>query len=282
MRKKLLVIFAHFNPANRVLKNVTHYLSCVRELDMDVDIVFVSTSGLVSSDEHCIDKLVRKIILRENVGYDFYSYRTGLFESEFTSYDKLLFCNDSMLGPFADLNPQFLQISHDREHIWGLTPNMQGGSHLQSYFLVFDKQLARANSFLEFWESVKPLNDKKAVIESYEIGLGRHFSTEGYKSKACFDFQPGYLEMFLYSNKQLGIVKRALKLSLTGRLNQFNQINVTHYFWKHLIEQYRFPFIKKDLVLRNPENIDIREYEQVISRVFGYQRKDLYALLHPI
>jgi hypothetical protein len=43
--------------------------------------------------------------------------------------------------------------------------------------------------------------------------------------------------------------------SVANRLRGGQALNSTHYFWDTLVREFRFPFLKKDLLLRNPVGI---------------------------
>ena len=42
---------------------------------------------------------------------------------------------------------------------WGITDSSEINYHLQSYFLVFKKNVIQSNTFKIFWDGVKILND---------------------------------------------------------------------------------------------------------------------------
>jgi hypothetical protein len=47
----------------------------------------------------------------------------------------------------------------------GITDNDEFGRHLQTYFMVFRRQVIQAACFMDFWRSVLPLNDKQQVFQ---------------------------------------------------------------------------------------------------------------------
>ena len=73
---KKICIFAHFNKNNNLENYVIDYLNTLRNL-VD-EIIFVSTTDIKTDKMNILDSLVNKIIIKENRGYDFGSWREGL------------------------------------------------------------------------------------------------------------------------------------------------------------------------------------------------------------
>jgi len=49
-----------------------------------------------------------------------------------------------------------------------------------------------------------------------------------------------------------------------------NYVNVLQYHWDDLISNHNFPFLKKELIKRNPLNININHWSDVIHSVSNY------------
>lgn len=152
--------------------------------------------------------------------------------------DYILVTNDSLFGPVFPLAPIIgNMISKTGFDFWGLTENFQGGQHIESYFLLLSKKLFTAESF------------KKAFKQDYkkleQQPLSQILSTAGFTGVAYIPYEqldPGF----------------------DGK----NAQNTTHYYWDRLITQFHFPFISKELILQNPDNI------QSTSEVFSIIEKN--------
>ena len=71
-----ICIFAHFNKSNNLEEYVFDYLKTMKDL---VDqIIFVSSSQIEAENINLLNKIIDKIIIKENVGYDFGSWKEGL------------------------------------------------------------------------------------------------------------------------------------------------------------------------------------------------------------
>ena len=75
-------------------------------------------------DDECVCFLARR-----RGGYDFGSYRLGLAEAEsrgwLTSASHVLLCNDSVIGPFFDLESVILKMINVVAPVWGMTESYQ-------------------------------------------------------------------------------------------------------------------------------------------------------------
>ena len=74
---KSICIFAHFNKNNSLEDYVIDYLNAIKKLVDEV--IFVSASKINKDKKITLNKIVSKIIIKENEGYDFGSWKEGLF-----------------------------------------------------------------------------------------------------------------------------------------------------------------------------------------------------------
>ena len=86
-----ICIFAHFNKNNNLENYVINYLNTLRNL-VD-EIIFVSTTDIKTDKMNILDSLVNKIIIKENRGYDFGSWREGLlFKNNYQTIPEEIIC----------------------------------------------------------------------------------------------------------------------------------------------------------------------------------------------
>lgn len=244
-----LCFFSHYDKNGIIDPYVIYYLE--KLLSLGCDIVFVSTAkNLAESEIEKIKDICAQVILKENIGYDFGSWKTalGLCETLLLNYEKLLFCNDSVYAPVYDLQTLFLQMQERDLDMWGITESRDMGYHLQSYFLVFDKKIFQDPKFLQFWENYTTYKYKRNVIEHYEVGLSRFMMKNGYKLAA-------YCSMEKHMN---------------------DTYNMSHFSWKSLITDKGSPFIKIELFRDNPMMIDLSEAKNVILDKTDYPIELIY------
>ena len=269
---KRAIVFVHYDRDNLVDEYVYFYLEALKQ--HSTHLVFITTSTLSKEDHEKISHLSSCVIERKNIGYDFMSYKIGLESFDYTQYDELLICNDSVYGPFYPLPLLFERMNNTQCDFWGMTDNNDIAYHLQSYFVVFKKTLLLSPAFSTFWENVKVLDDKEEIIQTYEVGLTTYFQKEGFTPAVSINYEVSKIQKVSILIKKLTPKKIFHKLSTIVKkeyaLTRVGKINTTLYFWKALILNYKMPFIKIKLLRENPNNINIDKVENVLSSVSDY------------
>jgi rhamnosyltransferase len=181
---KRIAIYAHFGESLKIALHVFYFLRELRTLGFEI--CFVSNSPVSQESQRELSPLCEKFIQRENNGFDFAMWQAGLAEYDLSKVEELLLTNSSIIGPLKPLAPLWQNPALKECDFWGLTDNDEHGLHLQSYFLVFRRQVLQSVSFGEFWRSVLPHTDKQQVIQSYEIGLTGWLEKAGFKWRAVF------------------------------------------------------------------------------------------------
>jgi len=269
---KRAVIFVHYDRDNVIDDYVYFYLQALQ--NNSTYLVFVTTSTLTQKDYKKVSAYTSRIIERENIGYDFMSYKLGLQSFDYKDYDEVLLCNDSVYGPFYPLKTLFSHMQNIPCDFWGMTDNNDMAYHLQSYFLLFKKPLLLSPNFATFWDNVNVLDNKDDIIETYEVGLTSYFQKEGFVPAVAINYKVSKLQQCSILLKKLSPQKIFSKLSTIIKkeypLTRVGKINATLYFWEALILEYKMPFIKIKLLRDNPNNINIEKVEQVLSDVSEY------------
>lgn len=272
LTKNRAIIFVHYDKNHIVDNYIYHYL---KELKKNASyLLFVSTSNLVEKDVENLAKYCTNVIVRENIGYDFMSYKVGLESFDYLSYDEVVICNDSVYGPLYSLENVFNKMQNDTCAFWGITDNKDIGYHLQSYFLVFKKSVIQSDAFKSFWDNVEILNDKNEIIKKYEVGLTKHLLQNGYSSAVYSSFEVTKLQQISIFIKKLTLHKiiNKLRAIISGQdsVYRIGEVNTIHYFWKELLLDSKIPFIKIELLRDNPKEMDIDDFENVIQYISDY------------
>lgn len=225
-----LCVFAHWDRDNIIDDYVIYYLNALKEVCRQI--IFVSDCDLEESETEKLNGIADFILAKKHEEYDFGSYKRGflLAKEKGLEFDELVFVNDSCYGPFYSLVPIFEKMAKKKCDFWGLTQNRFGikyqndiqvatkDAHLQSYFLVFSKNVFDSEAFLEFISSVKQENSKELVVINYEIKLTKQFSKRNY----------GYRH-----NSFINCYKHVENCTLNR--------------WKELIVKHDFPFLKTSI-----------------------------------
>jgi len=246
-------LFCSYDKESIIEENVYYYLN---ELKLaGFDIIFISTSDtILDADLEKLSSYCIRIMNRENRGYDFYGWKTALENyPQYKLHTGLLLANDSVLGPLFDISGIIARLENCDADIIGMTNSFQFYPHLQSYFLYCKKNVVLSEEFTRFFQKVEVLELKIAIIRKYEVGfsrlLGRRFRI-----------------MALYDLRQLvtrvGYYEKPIKW-----VNPF-------FFWKPLITEFKFPFLKKSLLASKK----VHDRGEIPTILAGYTNYDLDML----
>lgn len=274
---KRVAIFMHFAQADSIAPYVRYHVRKLREAGFAV--IFASnTPGL---SEQTVTPLLPDLALafsRQNVGWDFAAYREAIdLIPALEEREMLLITNDSVFGPIHDLAPLIARADPEEADVWGSTDSWERHYHLQSFFLLFHKRALQSPAFRHFWQNVRSFRRKHWIIEKYEIGLTRALQSQGLRCKALFPYNHvtrTFLRSYVPSTTAEKVAETnpvGFAQMLAGRINASIPINQTHFFWSELILDMGFPFIKRELLQKNPANVpNIGEWEQIVSKVSTY------------
>ncbi|MCB9072196.1 MAG: hypothetical protein H6623_01145 [Bdellovibrionaceae bacterium] len=258
MRRAL--IYAHFDPNGLLHDYVIASLRSYRE--HCATLVFVSTN-VAPQEIHKIQNIVDHTISRENTGYDFLSWKMGLdILPDQQDYDEIIFTNDSIIGPLGPIKNLFSPI-YSQKDFWGISDNIEGGYHLQSYFLAFKKHVFRSTAFQNWLSSIKPQQSKKSYILHYETSLTQILLSAGFSVGVLYT-EKFYLSRLLFNRKaspeNVPINTPPTQHSvLYTRLREGLSPNPSLKKWKKLLSA-GFPFIKKSLFEKQKMNAAIVKY----------------------
>lgn len=186
------LVFAHYDRDGLFDDYVVDALRKYRGITDKLIVVSTSASALPSP----LLSLVDGFIPRDNVGYDFCSWRAGIESlGAVGGLDELICVNDSVYGPLDDLGPVLVDARLTGGDFWGMCLSQQGlrrrgkatCPHIQSWFFAMRRAILVSRSFARFWNSVEPLPTKEDVIDRYEIGMSEHFRRSGFRMAAIFD-----------------------------------------------------------------------------------------------
>jgi glycosyltransferase involved in cell wall biosynthesis len=272
-KRPYLCIFSHFSKNNRVADYVSHYLRCLQQAGCDI--VFVSTADSLPQCQ--VDELLtvcEMVVVRGNYGYDFGSYKCGidLVNGELAGYSKLVLTNDSVYGPFNNISELINHGDSNELDVWGATDSFAISYHIQSYFIICKSNVFQSTAFNEFWGVVRWNQEafrlkKQQIIDNYEIGMSTHFIDHGFRLGAfcsVSNIRRLIYDVVAKSLKDDPVVRRLL----TSNISVCH--NPTHFYWDILIKYFRFPFIKKELLHVNPVQINISDWDTLISSFSNY------------
>lgn len=232
-----LALYAHYSKSGGLALYVQYYLRRLRELGFQI--CFISNSPISQPRENELHEICDKVIQRSNTGYDFAMWQQALVEYELTQFDELLLTNSSIVGPLHPLEPFWQHPVASECDFWGFTDNDEFGRHLQSYFILFRRQVLEHPCFLKFWDSVLPFDDSRLIVQSYEVGLTRWLEQHGFTWDAFFPQE---------DLRRLLLSRRGIADKLKNRIHPLELPRNTPMLLPDLLLESGMPFLKAKLL----------------------------------
>jgi lipopolysaccharide biosynthesis protein len=271
-----VAILAHYDTVERVADYVLFYIDALNRAGFAV--VFVSNAPkLGASSILDLQSRCALVLRRRNLGHDFGAYKDGLSAlGELSRFDEIILANDSVYGPFFDLAP-LLARCDDSAAIWGMTDSWEQRYHLQTYFILVKKAALRDRRFLHFWQQVRYLGSRHFVINWYEIGFTQAMLAAELRCAALFPSRglTASISAAALSGRwrrdDLSPERRGYLQRLFDALEAGLPLNPTHVFWDYLIGELGFPFLKRDVLTRNPLKLPfVNQWQALLQRDTAY------------
>jgi lipopolysaccharide biosynthesis protein len=255
------IVFVHYDRDGVFDDHVVHALRVYRRLADRLVVVSTSARGLSPP----LEPLVDTFIPRDNVGYDFCSWRAGLESlGDVAQFDEVVCVNDSVYGPLFDLAPAFSDPRIAGADFWGMCLSDQGikrrgggpAPHLQSWFFAMRRPVLESSAFETFWNSVVPLESKADIVDRYEVGMSLDFQEAGFRMAGLYDSRlagPYTLREMLPHLSPLEPA-RSWRLYKKGRRPRTNPSELV---WDRLIAA-GVPFVKVGLFRVNYYGLNLR------------------------
>ena len=238
-------------------------------------VIFVSASPrlpdaqVMKVRQHCW-----KLIYRRNFGHDFGSYKCGIQQIDAPEdVQSLILMNDSCYGPLFDLSDIVHQAQSGGADILGITDSWQHKYHLQSYFLHLSGRAVRSKAFRYFWATLLPYQSRALTVRHGEVRFTQLMVRNGMRTAALCPYRAvaqltQQLILARTSDGASGLLpneKRYLDV-LARQISQGIPLNPTHSFWDVMIVEFGCPFIKRDLLKKNPGHIPgVSEWAALLS-----------------
>jgi hypothetical protein len=234
--------FSAYSASGEVNSSVEAYLRDLKSSGFSV--VFVTTAKtLTRRAEAILASLCHKVIIRTNFSLDFGSWALALrmvpIPANATS---VLICNDSCAGPLVSIDHLLARMSFDEADMWGITDTPEVAEHLQSYFLLLSPQVFKSAAFDDFWQGFEYTADKWDLILKNEIGFSTRMRAAGFRLRALVPYD------------RLAALVRSAPRYVPERevLARMGAVNPSLVLWRPAVEEYGLPFLKKELLMRDP------------------------------
>ncbi|WP_188964952.1 rhamnan synthesis F family protein [Neoroseomonas lacus] len=262
-RAPSVAAFVHYAPVAAVSGMVLRRIEQLRANGFAV--VFISSApGVPPVALARLRALCALVVVRRNHGLDFGAWHdvAPLLRRTAPMMQELLLANDSVCGPFRDKAPILAAMRAAGHGLFGLTENLAPRPHLQSYFLLARGRPVVAD-LLRFLDGCTVTASKRRTIRNGEVRLSAWMRRRGHAVAAWCGYET--IERAALQQDSARRRLRALypflfrdiprdspaEAAMMGWALHRRPVNATHAFWRELVEEMGFPYLKTDLLLRN-------------------------------
>jgi hypothetical protein len=258
-----VALFVHYAASGRISEMVLRQLHLLAEDGFAVVFITMAKS-IAEADWRAVRDVAALVAQRRNFGRDFGAWHDLIGEARhrWPLADEIMLVNDSILGPIRCPRPVFAALREGGPGLFGLTESVQGGPHLQSYLLLA-RGRAAAGDLARFLAAFRPSQSKWLVVQRGELRLARWMRARGHRVAALFGYQrlldatlsdPAELVQISGSHPLLREIE-ALSPKARAALLRAHPLNPTQHLWMALVRKLGFPFLKTELVRRNPGHL---------------------------
>ena len=255
-----VALYVHYAASGRISGMVLRQLQVLAAEGFAV--VFITMAPAVpEADWQAVRAHAALLVQRRNFGLDFGAWRDVAPEAarRWPAATEVLLANDSVLGPIRPLGPVLAALRAGGPGLFGLTESIQGGPHLQSYFLLA-RGAAAVGDLHRFLGEMRISHSKWLVVQRGELRFARWMRGRGHRVAALFGYHrlvaavladPAERAQLAASHPLLRELE-GLAPAARAALLRHQPLNPTHHLWRALVRRLGFPFLKTELVRRNP------------------------------
>jgi hypothetical protein len=268
-----IALYVHYSATGQISEMVRHQLAQFGRCGFAI--VFISMAASIPEDDwQAARGLCALVVRRENFGRDFGAWHDLMPEvhRRWPRPSELMLANDSVLGPIHPMAPVIETMRAGGEGLFGLTESPQGGPHLQSYLLLACGKTAVAD-LMGFLEKMYVSHSKWLLVQMGEIRLARWMHRRGHRVAAVFGYDrlvqaavadPAERRRLTGSGAKMRNLDRLPADQAAALLHDW-PLNPTQHLWHVLATKFGSPFVKTELVLRNPGRLpDVEAWPAVV------------------
>jgi hypothetical protein len=200
-------------PRPAILKSVLRLIDFF--IKENVHVICVINKSQFSDDWLVeIEKRNVSILERPNVGRDFGAYRTGfLFAKNNINFQKvtnLIFANDSVFF-LHESEPALRKVIDSDKDVTSLYLNYQFHLHAQSFFVNYNSRAFHSKSFVDFWKSYYPSQERKHAINNGEVRLSQLLQKKGFQFQGHYSARQ-IIDTFIENELDLADLANLYKL----------------------------------------------------------------------
>ena len=180
-------LFVTHSATGRIKPHVAPYLRAWADAGVRI-LLIVVTDREVEVTPDLID-LAAGVMVRANAGYDFAALAHAIhLHPELYGASTLYVANDSLIGPSSQeaFSTILDRVRASEADLVGLTQSHEYRWHVQTFFLAFKPRLLSSWWLHGFFNRVRILGDKDAVIRAYEVRFAGEVEASGYNVEMLF------------------------------------------------------------------------------------------------
>lgn len=189
-------IFAAYSNDGTISDYVLTYLKKLKEISPNI--IFVTDNPISKLEIKKLTPYVNHLIAYRHGEYDWGSYKRGFnwLKQTSTPINNLIISNDSTISITDSFTPILNDFKQKNTDFYGITANLDGTYHIQSFFMIFSPKLHTSNEFNNYLNSVTKQKDGLHVAYRYEVPFTQYFANLGYTHSTYIDLNElSYLEL---------------------------------------------------------------------------------------
>ena len=229
-----VALFVTHSATGRIKPHVAPYLEALARSGIK-PLLIVVTDREVDIPQPLAD-IAAGMMVRANAGYDFAAWAHAIhLHPEVFGAGTLYLVNDSLIGPVdaARFDDLLTRVRASDADMVGLTESQEYRWHVQTFFVALKPRLLSSWWLHGFFDEVRILSDKDAVIRTYEVRFAGAVEQSGHSVEILFPSD--------------------------------HAANPTLYDWRGLIER-GFPFVKALLVRGHFDEVDLTGWRETLGR----------------
>ncbi|WP_454116625.1 rhamnan synthesis F family protein [Microbacterium aurum] len=193
-----IVFYMIYDPRGDVDDYIPHKLQALRSR---VDHLFVVVNGELSDEGRArLAPLADTLLVRENVGFDVWAYKSALEEfgpERLAEFDELILMNYTWFGPVRPFEDLFDRMDAEEIDFWGMTdhgeivpnPFTKEGilhRHIQSHWIAVRRSMFQSEDWKRYWAEMPMIETYTDSILRHESVFTHHFEERGFTSAVAF------------------------------------------------------------------------------------------------
>jgi CDP-glycerol glycerophosphotransferase (TagB/SpsB family) len=178
---------------------------CLTQLQTVCSQIWVVVNGnLTDEGRRKLESNCDRLVVRENIGFDSWGYKQAIetigFDSLKNDFDELILTNYTYYGPIYPFIDMFAAMSERECDFWShsrysghgnllMDTGVRVDDHLQSYFLVFRKDILRSGTFRKYWDTLLLPTRYSDAVAYHELRCLKYFEQKGFISDSFIPSQ---------------------------------------------------------------------------------------------